>query len=69
MNSTNRYHFEYTSEEGVEGSTGFPAFKNVETTVHFDDGETWKAVMDEFVNFLSSIYGYQIDLRKHYGTK
>jgi hypothetical protein len=39
---------------------GFPTYKDTAVNLNFGDDTTWMAVMDEFVSFLGSIYGYDI---------
>jgi hypothetical protein len=39
---------------------GFATCKDTTTQVNFGDDITWMAVMDEFVSFLGSVYGYDI---------
>lgn len=38
----------------------FPQAKTSNITVQFGDSVVWTSVVDEFLNFLSSIYGYDI---------
>jgi hypothetical protein len=38
----------------------FPTYKDVNTQVNFGDDIAWTDVMDEFVSFLGSVYGYDI---------
>lgn len=53
-----QYSFTYygASDDGSE----FPTAKRVSTSLTFHDETTWDVVHREFVDFLSSIYGYDI---------
>jgi uncharacterized protein YydD (DUF2326 family) len=58
---TNTYRFSYESEYDDEGTQyGYPKQKSMEMTVsHFSDTE-WTAIMLDFADFLSGIYGYDV---------
>ena len=63
------YSFGYTDhdpERADYGPSGFPKAKDVKVDLAFDDGEQWSAVLQEFVAFLSNVYGYPINLYDHY---
>ena len=39
---------------------GFPTYKDTAVNLNFGDDIAWTDVMDEFVSFLGSVYGYDI---------
>lgn len=53
-----QYSFAYygASDDGSE----FPTSKGVTTNLTFHDATPWDVIHREFVDFLSSIYGYDI---------
>jgi hypothetical protein len=59
------YTFYYNNPTETGGD--FPTAKQTEVTLEFESEVRWPSVIDEFVAFLSSVYGYPIDLHKHYG--
>lgn len=61
MNST--YTFQYFSRPDYDSEGEFPSAKSVNNTLEFNEGATWDSVLREFLDFLSSIYGY--DISKH----
>lgn len=65
-----QYTFKHSNISDIfedDNPTEYPCGKEVTTTLTFDEAAPWTAVVTEFVNFLSSVYGYPIDLSKHYG--
>ena len=68
MDDTNQtYTFSFNDSDCA--TPDFPVSRHYRHEVTFDSGIQWTKVADEFFNFLSSVYGYQIDLSKHYGKK
>lgn len=62
-----RYTFiceEYDSESDLQ----FPVEKDIKVTLSFSDQATWDAVLDQFISFLSSVYGYDIHKSVKYAT-
>lgn len=65
----NQYQFIYNSAFSNDSCDGqFPLQKQTATTVVFEDGQTWMAVLDEFLHFLSNVYGYDIAKEVNYRT-
>lgn len=54
------YTFSYFSGNQDDCEGEFPRAKSINTNVEFDDASAWDAVLREFLDFLSSIYGYDI---------
>lgn len=61
MNSTYIFQYHSRPEDTCEGE--YPAAKSVNNSIEFDEAATWDSVLREFLDFLSSIYGY--DISKH----
>ncbi len=58
---TNTYRFSYESEYDDDGAQyGYPKEKSVEMTVSHSSDTEWTAVMLDFADFLSGIYGYDV---------
>lgn len=53
-----QYSFAYFSAS--DDGSDFPVSKGITTNLTFHDHTTWDVVHKEFVDFLSSIYGYDI---------
>lgn len=56
-----RYNFSYFSQE--DNGEEFPTSTGVTRDVAFHSGTPWDVVLNEFLSFLSSVYGY--DISKH----
>lgn len=54
----NQYSFQYSIQDDC--GPNFPVAKTTQTNVQFHDEVTWDVVLTEFINFLSSVYGYDI---------
>lgn len=54
----NQYSFQYAIRDDV--GQDFPVAKTSAVTLEFHDSVLWTTVLDEFINFLSSVYGYDI---------
>lgn len=52
--------FNFTYFEDCEASAGFPDTKHIDYTVTYDDATTWCVVLEEFIGFLGSVYGYEV---------
>lgn len=64
-----RYEFHCADTTNLDGvAEGFPTFKKTFVEVEFDEATTWDRVMDEFVSFLSGVYGYDIHRSVKYDT-
>ena len=50
---TSEYSFNYTEENGTVN-------RSISTSIDGDMSETWDTVLDEFLRFLGSVYGYDI---------
>ena len=58
---TNTYRFSYESEYDDDGAQyGYPKEKSVEMTVSHSSDTEWTAVMLDFADFLSGVYGYDV---------
>lgn len=60
-----KYTFAYYSSEDC--GPEYPNEKGVTTNISFDESTTWDVVHREFLDFLSSVYGY--DISKHVDVK
>lgn len=49
-------------------ATEFPLSKTITTEFHMDEAAPWTDVMDQFVMFLGSCYGYDISKDIEYKT-
>lgn len=56
-----RYNFSYYSESDC--GSEFPISTGATRDVLFHDESPWDVVLNEFLSFLSSVYGY--DISKH----
>ena len=60
------FRFEYTYEadsyedEQFSRDYDFPVQSNIKSEFEFDDDCSWMTVMEQFVSFLGSVYGYDI---------
>lgn len=54
----NQYSFQYAIRDDV--GQDFPVAKTSSVNLEFHDSVLWTTVLDEFINFLSSVYGYNI---------
>lgn len=57
------YTFQYFTRDVDTCGGEFPIAKSINTTCEFEDASPWDVVLNEFLNFLSSVYGY--DISKH----
>lgn len=51
--TTSAYSFNYTEEGGAVN-------RSISSSIDGDMSETWDTVLDEFLRFLGSVYGYDI---------
>lgn len=56
-----RYNFSYFAQE--DNGPEYPSSTGVSRDLTFDEAARWDSVLNEFLSFLSSIYGY--DISKH----
>lgn len=55
-----QFQFTCVEQNTLNLSEEFPEAKTSSTTVQFGDGVVWTVIVDEFLGFLSSVYGYDI---------
>lgn len=55
---TTHYTFQYALQDDC--GPEFPTAKTLQSNLQFHDETTWDVVLTEFINFLSSVYGYDI---------
>lgn len=56
-----RYIFEcYQSEDDDTNWSEFPITKKVSSELVFDDQTTWCVVLENFLDFLGNVYGYDV---------
>jgi hypothetical protein len=65
MSTLNTYKFEFFNTPETGETYGFPVQKTVSTAFTVNDEDAWHTPMREFIFFLSSIYGYEIDINKY----
>lgn len=58
------YTFQYSLQDDC--GPNFPIAKTAQTSVQFHDEATWDVVLNEFISFLSSVYGYDISQSVHF---
>jgi len=61
----NTYQLSYSTPVEQGDTCGFPVQKNITINFSVDDADTWHTPMREFLSFLSSIYGYEINVEKY----
>jgi hypothetical protein len=61
----NTYQLSYGTPVEQGETFGFPVQKNVTISFSVSDEDTWHTPMREFLSFLSSIYGYEINVEKY----
>lgn len=66
MKEDDKVFYTFYHNDPNEAGGDFPTSKKVEVMLEFDSAVRWPMVVDQFVNFLSNVYGYPIDLREHY---
>lgn len=54
----NQYSFQYSTRDDC--GSDFPVAKTITQNVEFHDEVLWTVVLDDFLSFLSSVYGYDI---------
>lgn len=59
-NNVTYYTFTHQTPLDVEQTGGFPLQTSSQKSITMDDGQAWPAIVREFANFLSGIYGYDI---------
>lgn len=58
---TQRYTFEcYQVDEDDCQSSDFPISKKISSELLYDDQTTWCVVLENFLDFLGNVYGYDI---------
>lgn len=62
---TMNFRFVFSSEN-TDNTDHFPIEKTLEADLVFDDAVTWDKVMDQFLQFLGSCYGYDITNQVRY---
>jgi hypothetical protein len=62
-NNVTYYTFMQQTPLDVEQTGGFPLQTNSQKSITMDDGVAWPAIVREFTNFLSGIYGYDISAK------
>jgi hypothetical protein len=55
-----QFQFTCVEQDTVVLPDEFPQAKTSNITVQFNDGVVWTVVVDQFLGFLSSVYGYDI---------
>ena len=65
MSGINTYKLEFLNQPEQGATYGFPIQKNLTMSFTVNDEDTWHTPMREFISFLSSIYGYEIDINKY----
>ena len=61
----NTYQLSYGTPVEQGETCGFPVQKSITINFSVDDEDTWQTPMREFLSFLSSIYGYEINIEKY----
>jgi hypothetical protein len=58
-------YYTFTHQTPFDGdqSGTFPVQTSSQKSITMDDGTAWPAIVREFTNFLSGIYGYDISAR------
>ncbi len=57
------YTFTHQTPLDTEAAGGFPLQTSSQKSITMCDGTAWPAIVREFTNFLSGIYGYDISAR------
>lgn len=57
------YTFTHQTPMDKESTGEFPLQTSSQKSITMDDGTAWPAIVREFTNFLSGIYGYDISAR------
>ena len=57
-----KYTFQYEAANEFNRDIGYPVSQRIVSEFLIDEDTQWRSVVREFENFLSSIYGYRIDL-------
>lgn len=57
-----KYTFLYEAADEENREIGFPVGQRILNEFVIDRDANWREVVREFENFISSIYGYRIDL-------
>lgn len=63
MENTVTYTFSHFTSPDEQPVGSFPVQSSSQKTITMDDCTSWPAVVREFTNFLSGIYGYDISAR------
>lgn len=63
MENVTYYTFTHQTPLDVEQTGGFPLQTSSQKSITMDDGTAWPAIVREFTNFLSGIYGYDISAK------
>lgn len=61
----NTYQLSYGTPAEQGDTYGFPVQKSITMNFSVDAADTWHTPMREFLSFLSSIYGYEINIEKY----
>lgn len=62
-NNVTHYTFIQQTPLDMENAGTFPVQSSSQKNITMDDGTAWPAVVREFTNFLSGIYGYDISAK------
>lgn len=63
MENTVRYSFSYYTPLDMIHAGTFPVQSSSQKNITMDDATAWPAIVREFTNFLSGIYGYDISAK------
>jgi hypothetical protein len=62
----NQYSFTCAEQQEPGLPEFFPKAKTTNVTLQFEDGVVWTVVVDQFLSFLSSVYGYDLSEQVEY---
>lgn len=62
-NNVTYYTFTHQTPIDMEQAGAFPLQTSSQKSITMDDGTAWPAIVREFTNFLSGIYGYDISAK------
>jgi hypothetical protein len=54
------HHEQYTHEASPFATSGYPKATEESKSVRYDSAPQWMYVLDEFLDFLGSVYGFNI---------